>query len=180
MKVKGYRGDENVNVQVLTPPSDWYTRITISATSNTLYTYTMTGTEYNSGAPSIRFIDPTGADSTQSDFYVDLSLVTTDHSSTLVAQSADNPTIMVRAPDNPTYGFDMGGLYWKVTTSETYFYGVFYIPEFEVFAIPVLLIVLLALWGRRRGQSGRSKSSSGETSWLRAFAFRNGTPVRRK
>src|SRR3990170_855165 len=56
LKVKGYRVDENLNVQVLTPPSTWNTRITISATTNTLYTYTLTSSEYNSGAPAVRFL----------------------------------------------------------------------------------------------------------------------------
>jgi len=155
LKVKGYRGDENVNVQVLTPPSTWNTRITISATSNTLYTYAMTSSEYNSGAPSIRFVDPSGADSVQSDFYADLSLVMTDHTSTLVANFADNPTIMVRSPNDATYGSDTGGLYWKVTTSETYFWGITSIAEFEAFAIPIVGLVLFALWRRSRARGTR-------------------------
>ncbi len=76
LKVKGYRQDENVNVQVLTPPSTWNTRITISATSNTLYTYAITTAELNSGAPSVRLIDASGSDATQSDLWLDLAVVT--------------------------------------------------------------------------------------------------------
>jgi len=71
LKVKGYRVDENVNVTVLTPPSTWTTRITISATSNTLYTYTLTSSEYNSGAPAVRLVDADGAGGMQSDFWID-------------------------------------------------------------------------------------------------------------
>src|SRR5216117_3211460 len=52
LKIKGYRGDENVNVEVLTPPSSWNTRITIASTTNTLCTYDLTAPEYNSGTPS--------------------------------------------------------------------------------------------------------------------------------
>ena len=147
--------DENLNVQVLTPPSTWNTRITISATTNTLYTYTLTSSEYNSGAPAVRFTDPSGADSAQSDFYIDLSLVMTDHTYVYVANWADNPTILVRSPNDATYGVDTGGLYWKVTTSETYFYGAFYVPEFNLIAFPVSLILLIALWRRQRARKTR-------------------------
>jgi len=71
VKVKGYRQDENVNVQVMTPPSTWNTRITISNTSNTLYSYDLTASEFNSGAPSVRFVDAAGGDGTASDLWVD-------------------------------------------------------------------------------------------------------------
>ena len=76
LKVKGYRQDENLNVQVLTPPSTWNTRATISSTINTVYNYTLTTSEYNSGAPSVRFVDASGPDGTQSDFWLDLAVVT--------------------------------------------------------------------------------------------------------
>src|SRR5256712_2102192 len=49
--VTGYRGDEDIDVQVLSPPSSWTTRPTINATTNTHYTYPLTTTEYNGGAP---------------------------------------------------------------------------------------------------------------------------------
>src|SRR5437899_7504711 len=75
LKVKGYRGDENVNVEVLTPPSSWTTRITIASTTNTLYTYDLTLPEYNSGSPSIRFVDALGSDAVVSDVFVDLSVI---------------------------------------------------------------------------------------------------------
>src|SRR3989475_533835 len=75
LKIKGYRGDENVNVEVLTPPSSWNTRITIASTTNSLYTYDLTAPEYNSGSPSIRFVDALGSDAIASDVFVDLSVV---------------------------------------------------------------------------------------------------------
>jgi len=67
--------------------------------------------------------------------------------------TSDNPTLMVRAPDNAVYGADTGGLYWKTSSSETYFFGVFYIPEFEAVAVPILGILVLILWRRRSRRS---------------------------
>ncbi|TLZ59793.1 MAG: hypothetical protein E6K13_09350 [Methanobacteriota archaeon] len=78
LKVKGYRGDENINVQVLTPPSTWTTRLTVTATSNTLITYVLTNAEYNGGTPAIRLVDPAAVDTTQSDVFIDLSVVVTE------------------------------------------------------------------------------------------------------
>src|SRR5207249_3347965 len=66
-----------VHVQVLTPPSSWSTRITISATLSTLYTYVLTSSEYNAGAPSIRFVDAAGGDGISSDLWLDLATITT-------------------------------------------------------------------------------------------------------
>ncbi len=158
LKAKGYRVDEDMLVQVLTPPSAWNTRITISATTNALYTYTMTGTEYNSGAPSIRFVDASGPDPVVSDLYLDVAVVVTDRGREFV-DSADQPTLMVRAPNDATYGGAAGGLYWKASASETYFFSqiVAGIPEFEAVAIPVLGILLFALWRRRRVRGTRAE-----------------------
>jgi len=166
LSVKGYRSDENVDVKVLTPPSTWNTRITISATSNTAYSYALTTSEYNSGAPSIRFTDPSGSDTTQSDFYLDLGLVVTDHTHVLVSTSADNPTIMVRAPTDETYGIDAGGVFWKISSSETYFFAYFYVPEFDAIALPAVATLLFVLWRRgalrtRRTRWGVERGSSG-------------------
>ena len=153
LKAKGYRVDEDILVQVLTSPT-WYTRITISATTNTLYTYTMTTTEYNSGAPAIRFVDAGGADAVVSDLYLDVAVVVTDRGREFV-DSADQPTLMVRAPYDATYGGTAGGLYWKGSASETYFFGPAYIPEFEALVIPILGILFLAWVRRRRILKGR-------------------------
>jgi len=158
---KGYRGDENVDVRVLTPPSDWNTRITISATSNTLYTYALTSSEYNSGAPSIRFVDAAGADSTFSDLYVDLSVVVTDRNREFV-DAGEQPTLMLRAPTDATYGTAAGGLYWKTSASETYFFFS-YIPEFEAIAVPILGILFLGLWRRTTARRTQSKDGGWDT-----------------
>ncbi len=77
LTVQGYRQDEDISVQVLTPPSTWTTRLTISSASNALYTYPLTTTEYNAGSPAVRFVDAAGADTTQSDFWLDQVVVTT-------------------------------------------------------------------------------------------------------
>ena len=77
LSIKGYRQDEDMNVQVLTPPSTWTTRITISATTNTLYTYALTSAEFNSGGPSIRFVDTSSSDTVQSDVWIDQAVITT-------------------------------------------------------------------------------------------------------
>jgi len=144
--VKGYRTDEDFQVQVLTPPSTWNTRITITATSNTLYEYTLAAAEYNSGAPSIRFVDATPTDSTLSDLYIDLAVIASTSSRLLVDSPADNPTIVVRAPNNPSYGQTSGGVYWKPSASSTHF---FQIPEFQLIVIPILAILLFTMICRR-------------------------------
>jgi len=80
LKIEAYHtSGEDVSVQVLTPPSTWTTRITITATSdpNSAQTYTLTSSEYNSGAPAVRFIDAGGSDLTQSDLWVDMAVITT-------------------------------------------------------------------------------------------------------
>ena len=148
LKVKGYRVDENILVQVLTPPATWNTRITISATSNTLYTYSLTSSEYNSGAPSVRFLDASPTDGPVSDVFIDLAIVASGNSRLAIDSSTNNPTVPVRAPNDPTYGTDFAGVSWKPSTSETYFH---YIPEFEALAIPLGGILLLGLLLRRRG-----------------------------
>jgi len=51
---------ERFTLEVLTPPSTWTAKILISSTSNTLYSYTLTTSEFNGGSPSIRFEDASG------------------------------------------------------------------------------------------------------------------------
>src|SRR5205823_1004017 len=73
LKVEAYHTvGEDFLVQVLTPPSTWTTRITITKTAddNAAQAYTMTTAEFNSGAPAVRFIGATEiGDVTQSDLY---------------------------------------------------------------------------------------------------------------
>lgn len=152
--IKAYRDDENFLVQILTPPSTWNTRITISATSSTSYSYALTTEEYNSGSPSVRFADADSLDGPLSNLYVDLVLIASGNTRRLVDSSSDHPTLVARAPDDATYGTALGGLYWKTSTSETYFY---YIPEFENVVIPILATTLV-FWVWRRRASRRESA----------------------
>ena len=81
--VKGYREDENINVQVY-DGSTWNPRITISATTNTVHTYTLTESEYQSGAPKVRFVDASGAVGYASDLYLDWVLIEATSTITVV------------------------------------------------------------------------------------------------
>ncbi len=71
LSVEGHIVDENVIVQVLTPPSTWNTRLTLNSTTDQTLTYDLTAAEYNGGGPAIRFVDALGSDAIQSDFYLD-------------------------------------------------------------------------------------------------------------
>lgn len=155
LTLRGYRQDENVDVQVLTPPSTWTTRLTISATSTTRYVYTMTSAEYNSGAPSIRFVDANSFEGVLSDLFVDIALVTSGNGRDLVDTPSDHVSLVVRAPNHATYGTTLGGLYWKTTTSETYFY----IPEFDAVLLPAFSLLALVLVCRRKYRSKRAAPS---------------------
>jgi len=74
---------------------------------------------------------------------------------TAVDTSSDYPSLMVRAPNDSSYGSGSGGVYWKPTTSQTYFYA---IPEFETVVAPILgtLGIVFAL-GRRHRLRGRTQ-----------------------
>ena len=52
-------------------------------------------------------------------------------------------------PNDATYGTDMGGVYYKTTTAETYHYYVTGIPEFTDMAIPAAGMLVLLLFTRR-------------------------------
>jgi len=67
-----------------------------------------------------------------------------------VDSPSDYPSLMVRAPNDATYGVVFGGVYWKTSTSETYF---FYIPEFENVIGPVVGVVALGLVLGRRAKA---------------------------
>jgi len=77
---------------------------------------------------------------------------------TAVDTSSDSPSLMVRAPNDAAYGTTSGGLYWKSSTSETYFY---YIPEFESALIPILGSLLMVLFVGRQVRLKRRFASLG-------------------
>ncbi len=77
LSVEGHIVDENVVVQILTPPSTWNTRLTLNNVTDQTLTYDLTAAEYNGGGPAIRFVDALGSDAIQSDFYLDRIFILT-------------------------------------------------------------------------------------------------------
>ena len=79
---------------------------------------------------------------------------------TAIDVSTDYPSLIVRAPNDPAYGTSLGAVYWKSSTSETYFY---YIPEFDTIVWPIagtlLLVLLVGRRARRRIRSQGAKES---------------------
>jgi hypothetical protein len=71
---------------------------------------------------------------------------------TAIDATTDYPSLIVRAPNDSTYGSALGAVYWKAPTSQTYFY---YIPEFESALIPILGSILAVLFLGRRVRSNR-------------------------
>jgi hypothetical protein len=71
LRVEGNRGDENLLVQVLTPPATWTTRAAVSSTVDTEVAYVLTAAEFNGGAPAVRFVDGTTPDAVVSTFRLD-------------------------------------------------------------------------------------------------------------
>jgi len=132
--VKGYRADEDVDVQVLTPPATWVTRLTITSTVNTRYAYTLTGAEYDGGSPSVRIVDRGGLATTSSDLWIDWIAVRGDGASMGAARYgtvALNPS-----PGSTPFGFEFG---MNPTT-------------LAVILVPAALVaVILARRRRRRG-----------------------------
>jgi hypothetical protein len=70
-----------------------------------------------------------------------------------VDTSTDHPSLMVRAPSDATYGVNPGAVYWKYSTSETYFY---YIPEFESVIVPIVGAILVSLLLGKRARKSRT------------------------
>ena len=159
---------ESMLLQVLTPPSAWNTRITVSKTSddNSEQCYTLTDVELNFGAPSIRWIGSSDStDSTQSDLKIDYLSVRKDATwatRSSLDSSSDRPSLMVRALSDATYWDYLGGIYWKSSTSETYHFVISIIPEFQDIAtwLVGLSVIHLAGLGRRHRRVHKQEASS--------------------
>jgi len=78
-----------------------------------------------------------------------------DSSRTAIDTNSEWPVVLVRAPNDVTYGSLLGGVYWKTSSSETYF---FIIPEFQVVLVPILFVLFL---GIRRHQRRRRTDNQG-------------------
>jgi len=68
--------DENVTVEVLTPPSVWSGRLNFTSAGDRTLLYNLTAAEFNAGGPAIRFVDAGGPDDVASDLRVDFVVVT--------------------------------------------------------------------------------------------------------
>jgi len=78
LRVKGRISDENISVQVLTPPSVWTTRLTLKDPADQVLTYALAPSERISGNVSVRFVDAKGPDIAPSDLWLDyVDIVTT-------------------------------------------------------------------------------------------------------
>ena len=75
LRIEGRVADEAVNVQVLTSPLTWTTRLTLSSTADANLTYMLTVAEFNGGAPSVRFVDATPTDGLASSVWLDRVLI---------------------------------------------------------------------------------------------------------
>jgi len=124
LQVKGYRQDENINVQVLTPPSAWATRITVNSLTNQLFTIGLTLSEYNAGTPQVRFVDAVPQDGSLSDLFLDWVAVTTvrlTHSlevrqNVTGIMTGSNPILVVKG--NITSGGENFHIYvWNFTSA---------------------------------------------------------------
>ncbi len=108
LTIVGAISDENLNVQVLTPPSTWNTRGTLTSTTNQVLTYRPYPGEVVGGGFSIRFVDALGPDAIQSDFWIDqVKLVTTvvayglDVRQDITGITGDNPLLLVKGNVTP-------------------------------------------------------------------------------
>ena len=102
LRVKGHVSDENVSVQVLTPPSVWTPRLTFTDTADQVLTYSLGASEFNAGNVSIRFVDALGPDLAPSDLWIDyVDVLTTvlayrlDVSQTVTGVGGADPTLDV-------------------------------------------------------------------------------------
>jgi len=77
LRLKGHISDENISVQVLTPPSVWTPRLTFTNTTDQVLTYTLAASEFNAGNVSVRFVDALGPDATPSDLWIDYTDILT-------------------------------------------------------------------------------------------------------
>ena len=150
LTVKGYRGDEDVDVQVFTSLSSWTTRLTISATANTRYTYTLTAEEYNGGSPAIRFVDRGVGGSTLSNLWIDWAAIRPDGppptgttaSTTVRLEPGGLGSTLPDWLPNWFGGLGLKGIYGVIAT-----FGI----------IAVLALTPLLVWRRFRGRKGQPK-----------------------
>jgi len=131
------------------PSSGWQTAETVDSLTNTVFTKPSIGIDGNNEVHAL-YVATSGPQ-----VYYNKRTSGTWGTRIAVDTSSDNPTLIVRAPNDVTYGTPVAGLYWKTTTTETYFY----IPEFDTAIVPVLGVLALAMVYRRKHRGKQSTNS---------------------
>jgi hypothetical protein len=123
------------------PTGGWQSPETIDTLSGTVFTRPSIGVDKDNNVHAL-YVSTSGPQ-----LYYKMRSGGIWGSRTAVDTSSDFPSLMVRAPNDAMYGAASGAVYWKTSTSETYFY---YIPEFgSVVATIFGTIGLVLLFGRR-------------------------------
>jgi len=129
----------------------WQAPETVDSLAGSVLTRPSIGLDYNNNVHALY------ASTSGPQLYYKMRSSGTWATRTAVDTSSDSPSLMVRAPNDATYGTSSGGLYWKSSTSETYFY---YIPEFESLVLPIVGMIILPLAFGRRARMRVRKSPS--------------------
>ena len=133
------------------PAAGWQAPETVDSLAGTIFTRPSIGVDKDNNVHAL-YVSTSGPQ-----LYYKLRTGGAWGSRTAIDTSSDSPSLMVRAPNDAMYGTASGGLYWKSSTSETYFY---YIPEFETVIAPVLGVLGIALFLGRRGRVRGKKSAA--------------------
>jgi hypothetical protein len=131
------------------PSGGWQAATTVDSLSGTIFTRPSIGIDKDNNVHAL-YVSTSGPQ-----LYYNKRTGGSWGARSAVDTTSDNPTLMVRAPNDATYGGETGGLYWKTATSETYFFYS-YIPEFGALLIPIVGILFLAWVRRRRILKGRA------------------------
>ena len=133
------------------PAAGWQAPETVDSLAGTIFTRPSIGVDKDNNVHAL-YVSTSGPQ-----LYYKMRTGGAWGSRTAIDTSSDSPSLMVRAPNDAMYGTASGGLYWKSSTSETYFY---YIPEFETVIAPVLGVLGIALFLGRRGRVRGKKSAA--------------------
>ncbi len=102
LRLRAHVSDENVSVEILTPPSVWTQRLIFTDTTDQVLTVSLAASEFAAGNVSVRFVDSLGPDVAPSDFWIDyVDVVTTvlayrlDVSQTVTGVGGADPTLDV-------------------------------------------------------------------------------------
>jgi len=134
------------------PAAGWASAETIDSLSGTVFTDPSIGIDRNNN-PHVLYVSASGRQ-----LYYNARSGGVWGARQAVGTFADNPTVMVRTPNDATYGGAVGGLYWKTSAQETYFF----VPEFPTLLVPAAFsILLMFVWRRRAGRYDASRTEKG-------------------